>query len=90
MAMNNHKSLKKFTYKLKQANDLSWYVQFDIRLLNQSAKIGLTPADTLKLWLTCAEMPTIVADLVDERVWEGRRKLILNMLGAHFLNISQL
>lgn len=88
LAMNNHKKLKKFSYKLKQANDLSFYVQFEIRLQNQSAKIGLTPADTLELWLTCAEMPTVVADLVDERVWEGHRKLILDMLSVYFLNQS--
>lgn len=85
VAMNNPKLLKRFTYSLRQAPDLSFYVQFDIRLQNQRAKIGLTSADTLELWLTYAEMPTILASHIDERTWEAHRKPILTMLTAHFL-----
>jgi hypothetical protein len=82
--MNSPHRLKKFAYSLRQAPDASRYVQFDIRLQNQRAKIGLTPADTAELWNTYAEMPTVVADLVDERTWEGHRKNILAMLADHY------
>ncbi len=77
--------IKRFTYSLRQAPDSGHYVQFDIRLQNQRAKIGLTPADTAELWNTYAEMPTVVADLVDDRTWEGHRKTILAMLADHYL-----
>tara|TARA_R110001583_G_scaffold49116_1_gene153860 strand:+ start:32778 stop:33035 length:258 start_codon:yes stop_codon:yes gene_type:complete len=83
--MSNPRLLKRFSYSLRQAQDLSFYVQFDIRLQNQRAKIGLTPKDTLELWITYAEMPTVVADLVDDRTWDGHRKMILEMLASHFL-----
>jgi len=83
--MNSDKKLKKFTYSLRQSPHLDFYIQFDIRLQNQRAKIGLTPTDTVELWNTCAEMPTVVADLVDERTWEGHRKTILAMLADHYL-----
>ncbi|MDN3562097.1 hypothetical protein [Vreelandella neptunia] len=77
--------IKHFTYSLRKAPDGGPYVQFDIRLQNHRAKIGLTPADTVELWITYAEMPTVVADLVDERTWEGHRKTILAMLADHYL-----
>ncbi|WP_447045357.1 hypothetical protein [Vreelandella sp. H-I2] len=77
--------LTRFTYSLRQHPGDGSYLQFDIRLQNQSAKIGLTPADTIELWITYAEMPTVVADLVDERTWEGHRKTILSMLADHYL-----
>lgn len=83
--MNNPKHLKKFTYSLRQAHDLSFYVQFDIRLQNQKIKMGLTPKDTLELWLTYAEMPSDLADLVDDRTWEAHRKPILEILSSHFI-----
>ncbi|MGQ7261215.1 hypothetical protein [Vreelandella sp. V005] len=77
--------LKRFTYSLRQSTDAGHYVQFDIRAQNHRAKIGLTPADTVELWITYAEMPTVVADVVDERTWEGHRKTILAMLADHYL-----
>jgi len=77
--------LKKFSYSLRQANDLSFYIQFDIRSQNLKSKIGLTPADTLELWITYAEMPSVLADLVDERTWDAHRKYILEMLASHYL-----
>lgn len=83
--MNSPHRLKKFTYSLRQGQSSGTYVQFDIRLQNQRAKIGLTPADTVELWITYAEMPTIVADLVDEKTWNGHRKTILAMLADHYL-----
>lgn len=84
LCMSNPRLLKRFTYSLKQANDFSFYVQFDIRSQNQRAKIGLTPKDTLELWLTYAEMPTVLASHIDEKTWEAHRKPILAMLAAHF------
>lgn len=83
--MNYPNRLKKFAYSLRQAPSGGCYIQFDIRLQNQRAKIGLTSADTTELWITYAEMPTDVADLVDERTWEGHRKNILAMLADHYL-----
>lgn len=80
--------LKRFTYSLRQSPRLDYYIQFDIRTQGQGAKIGLTPADTEELWLTCAEMPTVVADLVDDRTWEAHRKPILEMLAEHYLTRS--
>ncbi|MGP9500286.1 hypothetical protein [Halomonas sp. AOP43-D1-4] len=80
--------LKKFTYSLRHAENGGHYVQFDIRSQNNGAKIGLTPEDTEELWLTCAEMPTVVADLVDDRTWEAHRKPILEMLAAHYVTTS--
>ena len=77
--------IKRFAYSLRQASDCGPYVQFDIRLQNHRAKIGLTPDDTVELWNTYAEMPTVVADLVDDRTWEGHRKTILTMLADHYL-----
>ena len=77
--------IKHFTYSLRQHPGGGTYLQFDIRLQNHRAKIGLTPDDTVELWNTCAEMPTVVADLVDERTWEGHRKIILAMLADHYL-----
>ena len=77
--------IKHFTYSLRQHPGGGTYLQFDIRLQNQRAKIGLTPDDTTELWINYAEMPTAVADLVDERTWEGHRKAILAMLADHYL-----
>lgn len=77
--------LKKFSYSLRQANDSSFYIQFDIRSQNQKSKIGLTPGDTLELWITYAEMPSVLADLVDEKIWDAHRKYILEMLASHYL-----
>lgn len=85
VAMNNPKLLKRFTYSLRQTPDSSYYVQFDIRLQNQRAKIGLTPNDTLELWITYAEMPEIIASHIDEKTWEAHRKPILEMLATHFI-----
>ncbi|MBT2771338.1 hypothetical protein J7J47_03720 [Halomonas sp. ISL-60] len=83
--MNNPNKLKKFDYKIKQSLDLtSYYIQFDIRHVNHSAKIGLTYADTLELWLTYAEMPEILSSHLDEKIWEAHRKYILAMLADHF------
>ncbi|MBT2784831.1 MULTISPECIES: hypothetical protein [unclassified Halomonas] len=76
--------IKRFTYSLRQHPGGGTYLQFDIRLQNHRAKIGLTPDDTFELWITRAEMPTVVADMVDERTWDGHRKTILAMLANHF------
>lgn len=84
--MNNPKHLKRFTYSIRQAQDLSFYVQFDIHLQNQRAKIGLTPNDTLELWITYAEMPEILATHIGEKTWEAHRKYILELLAVYFLN----
>ena len=83
--MNSTIKLKKFTYSLRQRPGGGTYLQFDIRLQNHRAKIGLTPDDTVELWITYAEMPTVITDMVDERTWEGNRKTILAMLAAHYL-----
>lgn len=85
MMAKSTQKLTRFTYSLRSAPSGGHYVQFDIRLQNQRAKIGLTPDDTVELWSTYAEMPTVVADLVDERTWEGHRKTILTMLAEHYL-----
>jgi len=82
--MSNPKNLKRFTYSLRQAQDLSFYVQFDIRSQNQKIKIGLTPNDTIELWVTYAEMPSVVADHLDERVWEAHRQYIYAVLNDHY------
>ncbi|WP_237673708.1 hypothetical protein [Vreelandella profundi] len=83
--MNNIKKIKKFTYSIRQHPAGGSYVQFDIHLQNLRTKIGLTPSDTTELWITYAEKPTAIADLVDDRTWEAHRKTILAMLANHYL-----
>lgn len=77
--------IKRFTYSLRQHPGDGLCIQFDIRLQNLRTKIGLTPKDTDELWITYAEMPTAIADLVDERTWDAHRKTILAMLANHYL-----
>lgn len=88
MMTKSPQKLTRFTYSLRQAPSGNCYVQFDIRSQNHRAKIGLTSADTEELWITYAEMPTVVADLVEERTWEAHRKPILEVLAAHYLTSS--
>ncbi|RUR27684.1 hypothetical protein [Vreelandella nanhaiensis] len=80
--------MKRFNYKIHYTQSNERYIQFDARLQNQGAQIGLTPFETEELWLTYAEMPTALAGLVDERIWEAHRKPILEMLAAHYLTPS--
>lgn len=87
VSMSNPKHLKNFSYSLRQAYDGSFYIQFDIRSQNQKSKIGLIPGDTLELWITYAEMPSVLADLVDERTWDAHRKYVLEMLSKHFIKV---
>ncbi|MEL7966886.1 hypothetical protein AAG587_10965 [Vreelandella neptunia] len=77
--------LTRFTYRLRQDKNGDHYAWFEIRLQRQSAKIGLTPADTEELWITNAEIPTVVSYLVDDRTWDAHRKPILEMLAVHYL-----
>lgn len=84
MMARSPQKLTRFSYSLRSTPSSGCYIQFDIRLQTHRAKIGLTPADTEELWITYAEMPTAVADMIDERTWNGHRQKILAMLANHF------
>lgn len=76
--------IKKFRYSLRDTPTGEPTIVFEIRHQFQGAKIGLTPSDTVELWLTYAEMPHVIDHLMDERTWEAHRKAILNLLASHF------
>lgn len=77
-------TIKKFRYSLRDTPTGEPTIVFEIRHQFQGAKIGLTPSDTVELWLTYAEMPHVIDRLMDERTREAHRKAILNLLASHF------
>lgn len=84
MAPSPNFKIKRFRYSMRQTPSGEPVMVFDIRHQFHSAKIGLTPSDTIELWLTYAEMPHAINDLMDDRTWEAHRPAIMNLLASHF------
>lgn len=83
--MSTAHPINKFRYSLRYTSSGEPFMAFEIRHQFHGAKIGLTPSDTIELWLTYAEMPHAINDLMDDRTWEAHRQAILNLLAAHFI-----
>ncbi len=77
--------MKRFSYAIRKNRQGDTCVRFDIRHQNHGAKIELMPWEMEELWLTQAEMPMIIATMVDEKIWDAHRKPILEMLAEHYL-----